>query len=407
MHLYRGSVGTLRDDLAQGSLISRLEETFREQFLYSVGPSEITSWERSLAAAGSVLADASLDEAEVLVEYRLPLTSKRIDVLVIGHHPAGGISAVVVENKQWTVGEIEDLDERTVRVAGRTLLHPQQQVAQYVDYLKDFNSLAHDGRLKVSGLAFLHNATSAQAAPLRAAGLAEVADYPIFTSDELGRMRDFLGKAIVPVEAAKAADEFLAAPTQPSKPLLAHVQHQIQGQPAFTLLDEQLVAYDVVVKAVEESRRSNTKKVVVILGGPGTGKSVIAVQLLSDLARQERNVSHATGSKSFTTTLRHRVGPKAGRLFRYFNNFTEADANELDALVADEAHRIRDSSNTRFTAKSGRSSRGMRICCRMSLRERPSLGCRRRRTKASLRGTRRAPTRRRCELYHRERTICI
>ena len=157
--------------------------------------------------------------------------------------------------------------------------------------------------------------------------------------------------------AARAADDFLLARTRPSKQLLEHVQEQIKGHDAFTLLDEQLVTYDLIRHAVDESRRSNTKKVVLVTGGPGTGKSVIATQVLGDLAKRGYNVSHATGSRSFTTTLRKRVGSRAASLFRYFNNFAAADTNELDVLICDEAHRIRESSNSRFTRRNRRSGR--------------------------------------------------
>ena len=76
---------------------------------------------------------AGLDHVEVLVEYFLPLTSKRADVVIVGSHPSTkAISAVVWENKQRTSGDIADVEDRVVSVAGRLTLHPQQQVHQYV-----------------------------------------------------------------------------------------------------------------------------------------------------------------------------------------------------------------------------------------------------------------------------------
>lgn len=244
---------------------------------------------------------------------------------------------------------------RTVQVAGRRLLHPQQQVAQYVEYIDDFNQLHEQGLLTVGGFAWLHNADRSDIASLRSAALADVAAYPIFSGDERGAAQTFLKGRLLPDGASQAADDFLAARIRPSKKLLDHVQEQISGHDAFTLLDEQLVAYDLVRQALEDSRRSNNKTVVLIKGGPGTGKSVIATTLLGDLSRRGYNISHATGSKAFTTTLKDRVGRRAGELFRYFNNFTDADQNDLDVLLADEAHRIRISSNHRFTRKDKRS----------------------------------------------------
>ena len=78
----------------------------------------------------------------MLLEYRLPLTSKRADVVLLGEHPRGGPSCVVVENKQWSRVELVDTEYRLVEVAGageQERLHPQEQVRRYVEYLEDFN----------------------------------------------------------------------------------------------------------------------------------------------------------------------------------------------------------------------------------------------------------------------------
>ena len=122
------------------------------------------------------------------------------------------------------------------------------------------------------------------------------------------------------------------------------VPEEIAANPQFTLLDEQQVAYQVVLRAVEHARRADAKEAVVITGGPGTGKSVIAVALLGELAKRGYNVSHATGSRAFTTTLQQVVGRRVRRVrevFRYTHVFGDAERNGLDVLIVDEAHRIR------------------------------------------------------------------
>ena len=118
------------------------------------------------------------------------------------------------------------------------------------------------------------------------------------------------------------------------------------------LLDEQRDAYNFVLHAVERARRSNTKTAVIVSGGPGSGKSVIALSLLGELSRQGRSVLHATGSRSFTQTLRKVAGkraPRVQKMFQYFNSFAAASPNDLDALILDEAHRIRETSASRWT----------------------------------------------------------
>lgn len=135
---------------------------------------------------------------------------------------------------------------------------------------------------------------------------------------------------------------------------------EIAGREQFILLDEQLVAVDMVLHAVETARRADTKSVIVISGGHGSGKSVIALSLLGKLAERGRTSIHATESRSFTMTLRKVSGRKGGRatsLFKYFNQFTEAERNGLDVLILDEAHRVRATSENRYTKAEARMGR--------------------------------------------------
>jgi uncharacterized protein len=355
MFLLRGAVAALATQATGNRLVPQLIEQFRFQFGYEPSRSEVRSWDRSIPALLSQLTHAGLDEVEVLVEYRLPLTSKRADVVLLGEHPRGGPSCVVVENKQWSRLELVDIEHRLVEVAGvgmQERLHPQEQVRRYVEYLQDFNRYLGEHPDSLAGCAYLHNATSGNIAGLRHPDVADLNIFPAFAADELAALRSFLTARLTPAPGTQVADDFLASVIAPSKQLLRHVQQEILANPQFTLLDEQQVAYQVVLRAVEHAKRADAKEAVVITGGPGSGKSVIAVALLGELAKRGYNVSHATGSRSFTVTLRQVVGRRVRRVtevFRYTNNFMDAERNSLDVLIVDEAHRIRETSTNRFT----------------------------------------------------------
>src|SRR5262249_16829414 len=90
---------------------------------------------------------------------------------------------------------------------------------------------------------------------------------------------------------------------------------------------------------------------------PGTGKSVLAVNLMADLLREGRSAHYATGSKAFTETLWDIIGNRSRATFKYFNSYARAAFNEVDVLICDESHRIRETSNSRFVAKAKRSTR--------------------------------------------------
>jgi DUF2075 family protein len=131
----------------------------------------------------------------------------------------------------------------------------------------------------------------------------------------------------------------------------------VKGKPEYVLLDEQLVVYDKVLDAAQDGVKGKKKAAIIVRGGPGTGKSVIAMNLLGDLSKMGLNAHYVTGSRAFTSTVREIVGTRASAQVRYFNSYMGADVDVIDVMIADEAHRIRETSNNRFTPKAKQSKR--------------------------------------------------
>lgn len=327
---------------------------------HSPSASERRSWERSIPALRADLIDAGLHDVEMLIEYQLPLTSKRADVVLAGVHPrTGHPSYVVVELKQWSQAEAYEGSDSLVTVeqyGHRAITHPAVQVEGYVDYIADFTSYLSEQDHSLVGAAYLHNATDRGVEDLFIRPATERSR--LFTGQRRGAFSDFLAEHLAPGESgAAAADALLTSRIAPSKQLLAVAADEVQRREMFVLLDEQRDAYEHVLHAVDRARRANTKRAVVVSGGPGSGKSVIALSLMGELSRQGRSVVHATGSRSFTQTLRRVAGARAPRvqtLFKYFNSFMSAEPNDLDCLILDEAHRIRETSVNRYTRKEQR-----------------------------------------------------
>ena len=359
VHLLRTSVEGF------SALELRLADHLAEQMSIQTGhrpaPGEVKSWQRSLPVLHADLVSAGLSDVEMLIEYQLPLTSKRADVVLAGRHPkTGHPSYLVVELKQWSSAEQFEESEHLVRIDGygrRAVTHPSLQVAGYRDYLADFATVLADHPHSLAGAAYLHNATDHAVSDLF--GLTPPSGIRLFTGQRRGAFVDYLREHFAPNESgAQAADLLLRSKIAPSKQLLAVAAEEVQHREQFVLLDEQRDAYEHVMYAVERARRSNVKSAVVVSGGPGSGKSVIALSLMGELSRQGRTVMHATGSRSFTQTLRRVAGkraPKVQKLFTYFNSFMTAEPNDLDCLILDEAHRIRETSVSRYTRKELRS----------------------------------------------------
>jgi hypothetical protein len=335
-------------------LSAELAEHLRMSAGLTVSDSERRSWDRSLPILANDLIDAGLGKVEMLIEYQLPLTSKRADVVLAGvDRRTGGDAYVVVELKQWSHAEVWDEDPQRVLVQSmsrRPKLHPVLQAQGYCDYLAGFAAALADHPEAVHGVAYLHNASKLDVADLYDL----VADQRtrLFTQTTRGAFVDYLRDRFTPEPGAPAADRLLASAVRPSRQLLAHAAAEIKEREQFVLLAEQRLAYEIVLHAVDKAHREDRKTVVVVSGGPGSGKSVIALSLLGELSRQGRSVLHATGSRSFTQTMRKVVGKGSTRLkdlFKYFNNFQEAAKNGLDVLICDESHRIREISADRYT----------------------------------------------------------
>lgn len=354
--LRRSAIQLAADADAGPSVIEELLAHFlHHEGVGGVGEGERRSWRSSLPVLADDLRTAGLGGVHVLLEARLPLTSKRADVILAGVHPRTGRSSyVVIELKQWSGARRWESSSTLVDVPGapyRPVLHPALQVDGYVEYLRDFvRVLADDDAVR--GAAYLHNASEATVADLRHADTG--ARSPIFTGHRRGDLHDWLRSRLSGDSGARAADELLASQVSPSRQLLSVAAQEVQEREQFVLLDEQRVAYELVLAEVRRARESNHKTAVVVAGGPGSGKSVIALSLLGELARQGRTVMHATGSRSFTQTLRQVAGRGSTRtrnLFAYFNSFMSAERNGLDVLILDEAHRLRVTSVNRYTRK--------------------------------------------------------
>jgi uncharacterized protein len=326
-------------------------------------PAEARSWDRSIPVLARDLVEAGLGNVEVLLEHKLPLSSRRVDAVLAGRHPAtGAASYVIVELKQWSGAELYEEDPRLVLIDGyghHPLLHPLDQVRNYCEYLIDFTPVLQDSKETVAGAAYLHNATEHGVAALRQ--LAETTHGRLFTGERRGDFIEFLRSRLsADTPGAPYADAFLSARVAPSRQLLSVAAAEIRDREQFILLDEQQLAFNLVLHATEAARAADSKTVIIITGGPGTGKSVIALSLLGELARRGRTVLHATGSRSFTMTLRKVAGKGSGRtqrLFKYFNNFMDAERNGLEVLILDEAHRIRETSVDRYTKAQFRTGR--------------------------------------------------
>lgn len=357
MQLYAGHSTDFVEQATRNAIARRLEDAFFETYHYKPAQQEVTSWQNSLFRMAYTLEQGGFDDHGILLEYQLPLSSRRLDCMVTGHSAAEDANAVIVELKQWSDVEPSCADDCVTTWVGgrkRDVLHPSRQVGQYEEYLRDMHTAFAEDGIGLRSCAFLHNLNFDPGNEIFAERHRElVTRHPVFTGDRQDELQAFLQLHLGRGRGETVLGDVLASRHAPSRKLLEHTASVVQDQQAYVLLDTQYVVFNRVlaeVRAASAVSRSR-KALVLVHGGPGTGKSVIALHLLGRLSGEGRNVMHLTGSKAFTENMRKLVGSKAAAQFGYFNINKRGDAppNHFDALILDEAHRIRETSRDRFT----------------------------------------------------------
>ncbi len=362
MRLYSGSATEFANDSAHNRIAERLRVAFRNGYRYEPSPSEVASWRNSLRAMALAFDRAELKDNGVLLEYQLPATSRRLDCMVTGRGADRSPQALIVELKQWEACEPTDGEMILTRTGGakRDVLHPSVQVGGYRNYLADSHTAFHDDSraIGLGACSYLHNYTFRESDPLLEPKFASwLKDFPIFSADDSERLIEELRQRVGGGDGIAILERVERSKYRPSRKLLEHVARVIEGRPEYVLLDDQMIAFDRVLAAARAGKSRRTKSVILVIGGPGTGKSVIALNLVAKLAAEGISSHYATGSKAFTETLRQIVGRRASQLINYFNSYTTMEPGALDVVICDEAHRLRKTSSNRFTPAASRTGK--------------------------------------------------
>jgi len=357
MRLYSGTSRQFIQDTITNQISEKLKSSFFNQYRFEPSPAEIRSWQNSLRAMSQAIEHADLMDHGILLEYQLPLSSRRLDCMVCGHDANEKPNSVIVELKQWDGCSDAEGDNEVLTWLGgaeREVLHPAVQVGQYKMYLEDTHPAFYEppNKIKLNACSYLHNYHHKPDDAVYALKFSEaLKNCPTYCADHFNDLTAFLKSHVEAGDGTGILKRVEENQYRPSKKLMQHVGNVIRGNPQYVLLDEQLIVYDKVLSVARKGFHVHKKTVLIVRGGPGTGKSVIAINLMADLLLNGYNAHYATGSKAFTSTLREAIGRRSVPQFKYFNSYTGAQANQVDVLICDESHRIRAFSHNRFTPK--------------------------------------------------------
>jgi DUF2075 family protein len=343
-------LGTKADFLRDAPVIEdKVRDAIKNKLNFSVGDSEYQSWRNSLGNAMShvMLSTDIPNDAGIAIEYRLNGRRFRLDFVISGEDSNGKESLVIIELKQWTDIELSDLDEHVRTPLGggiRDVTHPSYQVWSYKSHLEMFNEYVYENALVVEACAYLHNCReSVVINDSRYENALRLA--PVFLHGEHEKLQELISSKIQRGSGVALLERIDAAVIRPSKQLADAVGSMLQGHDEFVLLDEQKTAYETILRNSRDVQKGG-KKVLIVKGGPGTGKSVISINALATLTSERLNVRYVTANAAprdvFQAKLKGLLkGDSVKYLFSGSGSYTESKKNSMDVLIVDEAHRLR------------------------------------------------------------------
>lgn len=351
MLVYQSSKSRFLEEQADRGIEYSIARAYLQKTGRYAPESELRAWRNSLNAMATVLEDPGIPgRAGIGIEFGIPQTAKRIDFLISGFAEDGSRNCIIIELKQWSTSKATDKDgiivaHRGGRSGPTEGTHPSYQAWSYAALLNGFNEAVHEGEISLGPCAYLHNhprdgeIDDARYAPY-------IARAPLFLkgSEEAGRLADFIKRHVQRGDDAKLLYEIEEGRIRPSKMLADTIAGMLRGNPEFVLVDDQKMVHETAL-AIADKANAQHKQVVIVRGGPGTGKSVVALHLLSALIGKGVLAKYVSRNAAPRAVYQQRLAGQMRKaeiasLFSGSGAFTETEPGVFGALIVDEAHRL-------------------------------------------------------------------
>lgn len=355
MLIYEGTKNNFLSSVEQDTIAVEIENNIYERMHRHTAKNEFRAWENSMEYMYKVLNDQDIpSDAGIAIEYNIPQTSKRVDFLISGYGNKENANVILIELKQWdelkAIPGRDGLVETYTGNAVRQVVHPSYQAWSYAMLISDYNASVQEGMVSIFPCAYLHNYRRHKPDPLDAEQYeAYLEDAPAFTRGEVTKLRDFIKKNIRTGDNKELIYKIDSGRIKPSKSLQDSIAKMLKGNREFIMLDEQKVIYEEILNESRLSVKDDKKRVVIVKGGPGTGKSVVAVNLLAELTKEDQFCQYVSKNSAPRNVYRKKLKgsirkSSVDNMFKGSGIYTETDNNMIDTILVDEAHRLNEKS---------------------------------------------------------------
>lgn len=351
MLVYEGTKLDFMKSIEQETIAKEIEDRILLLMNRHTAMNEYKSWEESLKHMYLVLNDKNIsDDAGVAIEYNIPQTSKRVDFLISGYDNNDKENVIIIELKQWS--ELKAIDGREALVETytgggmRKVVHPSYQAWSYAQLIRDYNVNVQNDDVRLYPCACLHNYRRSSNDPLDNNQYKIYLDEaPAFTKGQVYDLRDFISKKIIKGDNKQILYKIENGKIKPSKSLQNEIASMLKGNQEFIMIDDQRVAYEEILDISRRAVDDDKKQVVIVKGGPGTGKSVLAINLLSKLTNEDQFCQYVSKNSAPRTVYLEKLKGKMRKssvdnMFKGSGIYYEAQASSIDTLLVDEAHRL-------------------------------------------------------------------
>lgn len=355
MLIYNGLKADFMVDTENDVLETKLYNAIKNKMNRTTGLSELNSWRNSLKEMYITLNDSNIpSDVGVAIEYNIPQTSKRVDFLISGYDKNNKGNVIIIELKQWEkLQAIEGQDaivETYTGGANRRVVHPSYQAWSYAALIKDYNEYVQDAEIELHPCAYLHNYPRVGNDPLDAKQYeAILADAPAFTYGQREALRRFIKDCITTGDNEDTLVKIEHGKIRPSKQLQDSICGMLKGNKEFIMLDEQKVVYENILNLSMKCQKDCQKRTIIVEGGPGTGKTVVAINLLAELIKRNQFAQYVSKNSAPRTVYGYKLKgtmkkSSVDNLFKGSGCYTEAPLNSVGTILADEAHRLNEKS---------------------------------------------------------------
>ncbi len=351
MILYSSNITNFIDDVYNNKIIQILENSKKNELYKGTTNSEKLSWQNSLKYMADIVIKSNIPkDCSVVLEYNLPMTSSRIDFMLLGYDSNHTKRVLIFELKQWSkanrINDSEMLIETFVGNGLKKVVHPSYQAWSYMTLLDDFNKCIQENGIILDACSVLHNYITDKNDPLLDDKFSDLINtVPLFTKNDENKLITFIKERIYYGDNQAIIYEIDNSQLMPSKSLQNNVDKLLKGNKEFKLIDNQMIIYDQILSTIKKEQ----KYVIVVEGGPGTGKSVIAINLLANLTKQGRLCQYVSRNTAprviYSAKLKGTLNKTSiDNLFKTSGAYTEIEKDIFDVLIVDEAHSLTEKS---------------------------------------------------------------